>query len=130
MPTSLMQMNHTKPKGQLIPKCVLRSSISSKKRTKTFVFWRKSTIPKNHFEVNWPLVSKIIFWWYVKDKYKYSSTKHLLNAFLKNSGVSSKRHKKCLVVREKCDVQGHHPNILVINTFKSWMLSTFRALSS
>ena len=59
-------------KGQLISKGVLMSSISSKKRTKefdfttmipqidlfSFVFWRKSKTPKNHFEVIWPLVLK------------------------------------------------------------------------
>ena len=52
-------------KGQLISKGVLMSSISSKKRTKefdfttmipqidmfSFVFWRKSKTPKNHFEI-------------------------------------------------------------------------------
>ena len=59
-----------RPKGQLISKGVLMSSISSKKRTKefdfttmipqidlfSFVFWRKSKTPKNHFEIIWPLV--------------------------------------------------------------------------
>jgi len=52
-------------KGQLISKGVLMSAISSKKRTKefdfttmipqidlfSFVFWRKSKTPKNHFEI-------------------------------------------------------------------------------
>ena len=56
-------------KGQLISKGVLMSSISSKKRTKefdftamipkidlfSFVFWRKSKTPKNHFEIIGPL---------------------------------------------------------------------------
>jgi hypothetical protein len=53
-------------KGQLISKWFLGSSISSKKRTNefnfttmipqvdlfSFVFWRKLTTPKNHFEIN------------------------------------------------------------------------------
>ena len=51
-------------KGQLVSKWFLVSSISSKKRTKefdftmipqvdlfSFVFWRKSKTPKNHFEI-------------------------------------------------------------------------------
>ena len=52
-------------KGQLISKGVLMYSISSKKRTKeldfttmipqidlfSFVFWRKSKTPKNHFKI-------------------------------------------------------------------------------
>ena len=56
-------------KGQLVSKCFLGSSISSKKWTNefdfttmipqvdlfSFVFWRKSTTQKNHFEINWPL---------------------------------------------------------------------------
>ena len=57
-------------KGQLISKWFLGLSISSKKRKNeriwlyyydtqvdlfSFVFWRKSTTPKNHFEINWPL---------------------------------------------------------------------------
>ena len=59
----------TVTKGQIISKCFLVSSISSKKRTKefdfttmipqvdlfSFVFWRKSKTPKNHFEIIWPL---------------------------------------------------------------------------
>ena len=59
-------------KGQLISKCFLGSSISSKKQTNEFdfttmipqvdlflfVFWRKSTTQKNHFEINWPLVTR------------------------------------------------------------------------
>ena len=55
-----------KTKAQLISKCFLGPSISSKKkRTNEFVFtsmrivfvrfWRKSMTPKNHFEINWPL---------------------------------------------------------------------------
>ena len=56
-------------KGQVISKWFLGSSISSKKWTNefnfttmisqvdlfSFVFWRKSMTPKNHFEINWPL---------------------------------------------------------------------------
>ena len=56
-------------KGQLISKWFFCSSISYKKQTNefdfttmihqvdlfSFVFWRKSTTPKNHFEINWPL---------------------------------------------------------------------------
>ena len=52
-------------KGEIISKGFLMSSISSKKRTKefdfttmipqvdlfSFVFWRKSRTPKNHFEI-------------------------------------------------------------------------------
>ena len=57
-------------KRQLISKRFLGSSISSKKRTNEldfstmipqvdlflFVFWRKLTTPKNHFEINWPFI--------------------------------------------------------------------------
>ena len=56
-------------KGQVISKWFLGSSISSKKRTKTrrivvkmnsFVrFLDEIDDPKNHFEINWPLVKKI-----------------------------------------------------------------------
>ena len=58
--------SHYIVKGQIISKGFLMSSISSKKRTKefdfttmipqvdwfSFVFWRKSKTPKNHFEIN------------------------------------------------------------------------------
>ena len=69
-------------KGQLISKWFLGSSISSKKWTKefdfttmrpqvdlfSFIFWRKSTTPKNHFKINWPLAFPgcilYIFWFH------------------------------------------------------------------
>ena len=57
-------------KGQLIMKWFIFSSITSKKWTSefdfttmmpqvdlfSFVFWRKSTTPKNHFKIKWPLM--------------------------------------------------------------------------
>ena len=48
-------------KGQLVWKWFLGSLIFSKRRmnefdfTTSFVFWRKLTTPKNHFQINWPL---------------------------------------------------------------------------
>ena len=61
--TNLFSMKSTK--GQMISKGFLVASISSKKQTKefdfttmipqvdlfSFVFWRKSKTPKNHFEI-------------------------------------------------------------------------------
>ena len=54
-------------KGKLISKWFMRSSISSKKQTNefvftsmrivSFIFWRKVTTSKNHFEINLPLTT-------------------------------------------------------------------------
>ena len=65
-----IEINSWGCKGQLSSNGVLMSSISSKKRMKefdfttmipqidlfSFVFWRKSKTPKNHFEIIWPLI--------------------------------------------------------------------------
>ena len=66
-------------KGQLISKSFLRSSISSKKRTKTrrsvvktnsFIrFLEEIDDTKNHFEITWPLV-RIDFFHYETTKSK------------------------------------------------------------
>ena len=73
----LLHMKKRKKHGtsdQLISKGFLMSSISSKKRTKefdfttmipqvdlfSFVFWRKSKTPKNHFEIIWPLTAMFL----------------------------------------------------------------------
>ena len=64
-PHSIQFILYLGSKGQFISKWFLGSSISSKKRTKefdfttmipqvdlfSFVFWRKSKTPKNHFEI-------------------------------------------------------------------------------
>ena len=71
-------------KGHLISKWFFASSISSKKRTNkfdfttmipqvdifSFVFWRKSTIPKNHFEINWPLGNQYFIYSKSESQYK------------------------------------------------------------
>ena len=117
--SSYFGKNWWDPKGQIISKWFLVSSISSKKWTKefdfttmipqvdlfSFVFWRKSKTPKNHLEIIWPLVyfTKTPndwwtlncwngYWWRVFSPICNGKTK--INVFESVLGLKAGEHKR------------------------------------
>ena len=99
-------------KGQLISKCFLGSSISSKKRTNkfdfttmipqvdlfSFVFWKKLKTPKRHFEINWPLV---IFFCDNRKLSRECRFNLIVNLFIDhNKRISSSRRRTTWICQE------------------------------
>ena len=53
----------------------------------SFVFWKKSTIPKKHFEINWPLVhveiKTKVSWCYIENYHNFERNEDHATVFLK-----------------------------------------------